>query len=198
MTRLLLIRHGETDWNRDQRVQGNTDIPLNDTGRRQAKDAAATVAGLLGTDPAVIAASDLSRARETAEIIAADLGLAEPWTTPLLRERSYGEAEGLDLDEFRRRYGRYGHAEPEGAETRDELRARALQGIREAVAETRRRTGPGSNPLIAVAHGGLIREIISHASGGTFPAQGDRIPNASVHELLVERDRLRLVSHAAA
>jgi probable phosphoglycerate mutase len=198
VTRLLLIRHGETDWNRDHRVQGNTDIPLNDTGRRQAKDAAAVVGELLGGSAAVVASSDLSRARETAEIIAADLGLPTPWTTPLLRERSYGEAEGLELDEFRRRYGALGAAQPEGAETREQVRARALQGIREAVAQARRRTGSAGAVLVAVAHGGLIREIITHASGGAFPAPGERIPNASVHELLVERDRVRLLSSAAA
>jgi probable phosphoglycerate mutase len=201
VTRLLLIRHGETDWNRDHRVQGRTDIPLNDTGREQARDAAATVAALLGDAPAVVASSDLSRARETAEIIAGDLGLPAPWTEPLLRERSYGEAEGLELDEFRRRYGpgsAGGGSEPRGAETREELRVRALRGIRNAVAEARRRTGSAGAVLVAVAHGGLIREVIGHASGGTFPTPGERIPNASVHELLVERDRIRLLSSTTA
>ncbi len=196
MTRLLLIRHGETDWNRDRRVQGTTDIPLNDAGRAQARDAAATVRELLGDEPALTVASDLRRALETARIIAAELSLPEPWTSPLLRERSYGDAEGLTIEEYHERWGAFGEAEPPGAEPRDALRDRAFRGIRAAVAEARSRTGTAGGTLVAVAHGGLIREVLTHASGGAFPEPGMRIPNGSVHELLVERERVRLVSHA--
>lgn len=196
MTRLLLIRHGETDWNRARRIQGSTDIPLNDTGRAQARDAAATVRSILGPDEStVVAASDLSRARETAAIMASELGLGEPWTTPLLRERSYGDAEGLGVDDYHRRYD--GAATVPGAEQDAELRERALRGIRGAVSEARRRTGAAGSTLLIATHGGLIRELISHASGGAFPAPGERIANGSVHEVLVERDRIRLLSYAA-
>jgi len=77
VTTLILVRHGETDWNRDRRIQGSTDIPLNDTGREQARDAAAGLRETLEL-PTFMAASDLSRARETAEILAGELDLAAP------------------------------------------------------------------------------------------------------------------------
>ncbi|WP_460773961.1 histidine phosphatase family protein [Microbacterium sp. GXF7504] len=195
MTRLLLIRHGETDWNRARRVQGVTDIPLNDTGRAQARDAAATVADMLAGEPALIVSSDLQRALETARIIAASLALPEPWTTPMLRERSYGDAEGMVFEEFHARFGAFGEAEPTGAEDRSAVRDRAVRALRDAAAETVRRADEDTT-LIAVAHGGLIREVLGHASGGTVPEPGKRIPNASVHELLVTDDDLLLRSHA--
>ena len=84
MTPLTLVRHGETDWNLDRRIQGSTDIPLNDTGREQARDAAAALRAQLDLDstPIVVVASDLSRARETAEIIAARAGAARSAALP--------------------------------------------------------------------------------------------------------------------
>jgi broad specificity phosphatase PhoE len=86
---LTLIRHGETDWNLARRIQGGTDIPLNDTGRLQARDAAAALRARLDPEQrTVVVASDLSRARETAEIIAGDLGLRVSRLYPELRVRS--------------------------------------------------------------------------------------------------------------
>lgn len=75
-TRIILVRHGETDWNRAGRIQGSTDIPLNDTGRSQARDAAERLVAEV-TDAATVAvvSSDLSRARETATLIADRLAL---------------------------------------------------------------------------------------------------------------------------
>src|SRR5689334_7037388 len=100
MTVLTLVRHGETDWNRARRIQGLTDIPLNDTGRTQARDAATGLLHQLDpTVPVVVAASDLARARETAEIIAETLGAQTPRLYPDLRERGYGQAEGVGIDE---------------------------------------------------------------------------------------------------
>ena len=72
MTRLLLVRHGETDWNADGRLQGQTDRPLSDFGRKQARGLADELAAE-GFE--AIYSSDLARARETAEIIGARLGL---------------------------------------------------------------------------------------------------------------------------
>ncbi|MDQ1128447.1 histidine phosphatase family protein [Microbacterium sp. SORGH_AS_0888] len=195
MTRLLLIRHGETDWNRARLIQGSTDIPLNDTGREQARGAALLLRDALAGEPAVVAASDLQRAQETGSIVAAELGLPAPWTTPLLRERSYGEAEGMSVDEYHRRFD--GAEAVPGAETDAELNDRALRGIREAIGRARRETGASGGALVVATHGGLIRAVISRASGGAFPAPGERIANGSVHEVLVERDRIRLLSYSA-
>jgi broad specificity phosphatase PhoE len=91
MTRLLFVRHGETDWNAEGRLQGHTDRPLNDYGRRQARELAERLAE---DGVAAIYSSDLRRAKETAEIVGGRLGLPVV-TDPDLRERNWGSWEGL-------------------------------------------------------------------------------------------------------
>ena len=95
MTTLLLVRHGETDWNAEGKLQGHTDRPLNDYGRRQAQ---ALADRLAGEAIDAVYASDLSRARETAEILGARLGLPVV-VDPDLREKNWGSWEGLTSDE---------------------------------------------------------------------------------------------------
>ncbi|MFH8249749.1 histidine phosphatase family protein [Microbacterium sp. B2969] len=196
MTTLILVRHGETDWNRDRRIQGSTDVPLNDTGRQQARDAAATLRERLNPDvPTLVAASDLSRARETSEIIANELGLDAPQLYPELRERGYGVAEGLNVDEYFERWGDWHGTDVPEAETREALRERALHGLTLVTRDVRRATAPAPATVIVVTHGALIREVIRHASGGTLPLEGERLANASAHTVLFERERLRLLSY---
>ncbi|QIG40775.1 histidine phosphatase family protein [Microbacterium sp. 4R-513] len=196
MTTLILLRHGETDWNHARRIQGATDVPLNDTGRQQARDAAATLRDTLDERiPAVVVASDLSRARETAEIIARELGLAAPRLYPELRERAYGVAEGLSVDEYFERWGDWHGTDVPEAETREDLRARAIQGLEKVARDVRRATAPGAASVIVVTHGALIREVIRHASGDTLPLEGEKLANASAHTVLFERDHLRLLSY---
>jgi broad specificity phosphatase PhoE len=88
VTTLLLVRHGETDWNRDGRWQGQSDTPLNEVGRQQAVRVAEELDGI-----DVVYSSDLARARETAEIVAERLGL-DVELDERLRERSFGAWEG--------------------------------------------------------------------------------------------------------
>ena len=197
MTTLTLIRHGETDWNRDRRIQGTTDIPLNDTGRKQARDAAAILREQLDPSaPIVVVASDLKRASETAQIIAAELGLTEPRLYPGLRERSYGEAEGVDAAEFTRRWGDWHSAEIPGAEPWPHLRTRGLAALAEVVRDARRETAPAAASVLVVTHGAFIRELIRHATAGELPPVGARLANGSAHTMLFERDRLSLVAWA--
>ena len=171
MTLLAFVRHGQTDWNLALRIQGRTDIPLNDTGRAQALLAAERLRDG-GYDR--IVASPLQRARETAAIIASDLGLDEPRTHLGLAERDYGEGEGMLVADFR---ARYGHGPVPGAETHEQLTRRALAALTDVAADG----GPGEDErLIVVAHGGLIRAVVGHASGGTQPRPGERIENGSV------------------
>ncbi|WES65534.1 histidine phosphatase family protein [Microbacter sp. GSS18] len=196
MTSLFLIRHGETDWNRDRRIQGATDIPLNDTGRDQARLAAAELEERLDRrHPVGVVSSDLSRARETAGIIAERLALPAPAAYPALRERSYGEAEGMQIEEFHHRFGASHRGGVPGAEEPADLRVRALGALDAVVADLRRATSPGPATLVVVSHGALIRELIGHASGGELPLEGERLANGSIHELLYERDRVRLLSY---
>ena len=196
MTTLTLVRHGETDWNARRLIQGSTDIPLNDTGRDQARATAATLRDRLAADgPVVVASSDLSRARETAQIIAGELGVPGPRTYRDLRERGYGEAEGVGVDEFRERWGTWQHAMVPGAEAWTDVRVRALAGLRRAIRDARSETFPVAPSLIVVSHGALIRELIRHATGGEFPAEGERLANGSVHTFLMERERLSLIEY---
>lgn len=198
MTLLTLVRHGETDWNRDRRIQGSTDIPLNDTGRTQAQEAAALLRAQLDTSSVapIVVSSDLSRARETAQIIAAELDLPAPRTYPALRERAYGEAEGVEASEFIRRWGDWHSAEIPGAEPWPQLRRRGLRALDQVVRDARRATAPAAASVIVVTHGAMIRELLRHATGGELPPVGERLPNGSAYTVLYERERLRLVSYA--
>jgi len=97
-----LVRHGETDWNKEKKLQGSTDIPLNDCGREQARILKQQF-GDLNFDS--IHSSDLIRAKETAEIISHGKNL-QVITSPKLRERSWGSHEGANFDVLRAKYGK--------------------------------------------------------------------------------------------
>ncbi|MGF3055179.1 histidine phosphatase family protein [Microbacterium sp. YY-01] len=189
MTLLTLVRHGQTDWNLARRIQGATDIPLNDTGRDDARRAAAELSG--GYHHRVWA-SPLSRAHETAQIIAQSLGLAEPELHAGLRERTFGEAEGIPVEEYIEKYSTW-HTTVPGSETFDEVTDRALTALEEISRESRRRAAPVAESLIVVAHGGVIRALLEHASGGSLPAEGQRILNGSLHRFVMDPDGLRCI-----
>lgn len=147
MTIIGFVRHGITDWNIEQRTQGITDVPLNDLGRRQAR----ALAERLAAEPwDVIYASDLSRARETAEIAAQALGL-EVLTDARLRERCYGEAETTTLEERLARWGADWHTLPEGLESEEEVYDRVISFLNEILTQH----APDSRMLI-FSHGNLI------------------------------------------
>lgn len=195
MTSLILIRHGETDWNRARRIQGSTDIPLNDTGRAQAAARARQLLETLPSGaPVRIASSDLSRARETAEIIATALGIAAPRTYRDLRERNYGEAEGVSIEEFAERWGTWHDADVPGAEARAALRVRALRGLAAAVDDSA--TSDPDTHVLVVAHGALIREVLGHASDDLLPAAGERLHNGSAQRFVWQDGSPRLVEYA--
>ena len=140
------LRHGETDWNLRGLQQGSNDIPLNETGLTQARQAAER---LRGRGIASIVASPLSRARVTAEIVGDALGL--PVTVdPDLREVSWGIHEGTGMADWFHDWIA-GHATPEGAESFAVLRRRVTAGINRAVALP--------PTVLIVAHGGVFRAI---------------------------------------
>lgn len=192
MTLLTLVRHGQTDWNLARRIQGATDIPLNETGRADARTAAER---LEGTTHHAIYSSPLLRARETAEIIADQLGLGAPVLVPDIREREFGEGEGMLVSEYMKNYGDWLAPVP-GAETLDEVAARAMDALDEIARDSRRRSTPVAESVIVVAHGGVIRSLISHVSGGTLPHAGDPIVNGSAHRFEVSPGVLRLLDQS--
>lgn len=136
MTRVILVRHGQTEWNRIERFRGRADVPLNEAGLEQAKSTGSRIAREWKVD--AIYTSPLSRSRRTAEEIAGHFGLpVRPH--PGLRDIDYGLWQGLTPDEVRARWPEdldlwYNHPErariPEG-ETLDALRSRALKAVRE-------------------------------------------------------------------
>lgn len=187
MTVITLIRHGQTDWNLVGRIQGSTDIPLNETGRRQAAEAAAM---LDISGPVMLAASDLSRAADTARLIGAARGWGEPTLFPRLRERGYGEAEGTLTADFAATFGDWLTARVPGAETRDAVLARALGALDELAAAAE------GAPVVAVTHGALIGGLIRHLSPELVDDRV-RVGNGSAHTFIVDDAGTRHVIDAA-
>jgi broad specificity phosphatase PhoE len=170
---LYLARHGETDWNRDGRWQGHTDIELNDAGRAQA----GTLADLLrGRDIARVHTSDLRRARETAEIVAARLGVEGLVVDRDLRERSFGIFEGLTRDECAARFPELWAAYradtrsvPPGAEPHEGLVRRLHEAMTRAAAVGVGLAAGQDAAILVVSHGGAIRALLARATGVTPP-----------------------------
>lgn len=159
---LLLARHGETDWNRSQRLQGHTDIPLNDVGRRQAHNLADRLAG---TAVAAFEASDLARAAETARIVGDALGV-EPTLQPAWREIHLGDLEGEGSLETVRAQGELISAaarqeEPlgRGGESFSEFHGRIVAGYERLCRDHADET------ILLVSHGGTLKTLIAHLIG---------------------------------
>lgn len=164
-TTLTVVRHGETDWNRDRRIQGQTDIPLNETGHLQAVALRSALEDVLLD---AVYASDLERAWRTAVVVAAPRGLTVQRRAGL-REKDFGTWEGLTDSEVRTRFpdavpGSWGDGE-----TADEL-ARRVLGVVDEIVEAH----PGGSVLI-VSHGGAIRALYRHAGVDRGPI-GNCVP----------------------
>ena len=183
MTDLILVRHGETEWNRLKRVQGRTDIPLNETGREQAR---ATAERLTGEHFDAVVASPLSRAAETARIIADGLGIGPIELVDDLVERNYGEAEGMTGADIDTRWG----GTLEAQESREEIIARVKPALL-TLAESH----PGQRVLV-VSHGGVIGSLIRDATRWAWPKRGEQIMNGSDHLFRVTDGELELVEFA--
>jgi len=179
MTSLYLVRHGETDWNRALRIQGSTDIPLNDFGREQA---AITGRLLARREWDGLFASPLSRARETAAIIGVEIGIDQIGIVDAIAERNYGEAEGLDWEQIERMFP--GDTDVPGRETHDEVAERAVPALVGLA-----RSHPGE-ALIVVSHGGVIRSVLNVVDPGVSHG---RISNGSIHSFELVDGSLELV-----
>ncbi len=153
---LVLVRHGETDWNADGRAQGHADVPLNDRGRDQA---AAVAASLATFAPGRLWSSDLSRALQTAAYVAAATGLAiEP--DARLREYDVGKRSGLTVEEFSEQFPEE-HAAwlvgddstlVPGEETTQQVRDRVLPALLECWQQV-----PGGETGVVVLHGACLK-----------------------------------------
>ena len=175
-TTLLLARHGETDWNREHRLQGWADPPLNELGRAQAHELAAS---LDGTRIDAVYASDLQRASETANIVAEEL-LLSVVEDRSLREVDLGSWSGKLRDDV------IGLTRPDG-ESREQLRARVVAGMLRIAA-----AHPGQTILV-VSHGGALRALETYATGREPRA----LANCETFTMCAEDGRLWLVEPAA-
>jgi probable phosphoglycerate mutase len=182
-TRLIVLRHGETAWNVDTRIQGQLDIGLNATGARQAQQLGAALAD---ETVAAVYASDLSRAWDTARAVAASLGL-EVVAEPRLRERAFGHFEGRTFadieanspDEARRWRTRDPEFAPEGGESLIVFRQRVT-----AVAAELAARHPGDQ-VVLVAHGGVMDVLYRAATGQELQAPRTwHLGNAAINRLL--------------
>lgn len=182
-TQFCFVRHGETNWNAERRLQGHLDIPLNEKGKKQAS---LTARGLRAHQFDRIYSSDLLRTRETARHASEALGL-DVHMQPALRERHFGLFQGLTYQEaeqnhpeaYRRFHGREAHyTPPEGGESLLALSLRVKHCL-EAIA----RKHPGEKVLI-VTHGGVLDVVHRMATGKDLAAPRDfSIPNAALNWL---------------
>ena len=191
MIRILLVRHGESEWNAAGRWQGHADPPLTELGFRQAKHAGAAI----GAVDAVVA-SDLQRAQVTAEVIAAQIGVGPVEVDPDLRERDAGEWQGLTREQIHEQWPGYlpddpvhrrgGDARsmrrPPGYEADDVLVERA----RRALLRIAGRVGQGD--VVAVTHGGVIHALEQHLG----VTEWVRIPNLGARWVAVDGTKVTL------
>jgi broad specificity phosphatase PhoE len=189
VTTILLARHGESDWNRAKRWQGQADRPLTDLGRRQAEELADRLAD---TELDAVYSSDLRRAADTADAVARRRGLTVQ-TTPDLREVDVGAWSGLTRAEaeaqFPDAYERWleGGEGWDDGETYEQLATRVLGAIK-AIGETH-----DGGRVLVVAHGGTIRAIHAAALGvdvHTYRRIQRVEPNATLSAVCVVDDRL--------
>jgi 2,3-bisphosphoglycerate-dependent phosphoglycerate mutase len=195
MTELILLRHGETDWNRELRFQGHVDVALNAIGLEQARRLARRLAGELAHR---LYASDLLRAQQTANPVGRQLALASV-TDPALREQSFGLVDGMKVDDIK---AQHPHAwegwlrfhedfcMPEGESTR-QFHSRVMNAVYRLVA-----SHPGET-VVVVTHGGVLDMIYRTARslGLSGPRQSD-IPNAGLNRVRVDETGIEILAWA--
>jgi broad specificity phosphatase PhoE len=192
VTTILLARHGETDWNRENRFQGHADPPLNETGRAQAVELSAA---LEDEQLAAVYASPLRRAFETAELVAAPHDLV-PVSVEALREVNVGSWQGLTRAEIEQRFpdqfARWldYHEGWEDGESYEEMGRRVIAGLLELAA------AHDGERILAVSHGGPVRAAYALADGISHAEarrRGPVVANAFVAEFAVEDGKFRRV-----
>jgi broad specificity phosphatase PhoE len=190
MLHLMLVRHGETEWNVQRRYQGQSDVPLSEIGNQQAESIAGRLAG---QEIDVIYASDLKRAWQTAQVIAAQIGL-DLISEPRLRELKFGILEGLTFEEAEEKYPEMITAwlddfnnTPERAETIDMFNARIVSLLDDL------KRNHDEQVVLLVGHGGSLSEILRVVLGLSPEKRWYiQMENASLSEVLIAKDYVAL------
>lgn len=165
MTTICFVRHGETDWNVQGKLQGKTDIPLNNNGIAQAEESATF---LMNESWDLVIASPLKRAKNTAEIINEKLNLPLILNDAFM-ERSFGDAEGMLLTE---RMAAYPNHDYPNQEARESFENRLIKGMTEIANEYQ------DKRVLLVAHGAVINAILSVISEGEIGSGKTSLHNA--------------------
>ena len=192
-TRIIAVRHGETPWNVDARIQGQLDIQLNDTGRWQAR----RVGHALSSEQiAAIYSSDLGRAHETARAIADAAGIPVV-AHQGLRERRFGVFEGKTFDEIHQTWPEHAQnwkrripewAPPEGGESLLQLRERVARTVSDLASKHR------GEQIAVVAHGGVLDTLYRIATGQEVNSPRTwQLPNGAINRLLWTPEGFTLV-----
>jgi probable phosphoglycerate mutase len=195
MTEMILVRHGETDWNRELRFQGHVDVSLNAIGLEQARRLGSRLAG---EKAHALYVSDLLRARQTAQPVASELSMI-PVNDAALREQSFGVVDGMRVDDIKQQHPeswegwlafQEDFAMPGGESTR-QFHARVMQSVHRMVAEHPDQT------VVVVTHGGVLDMIYRTARslGLNGPRQSD-IPNAGLNRVRVHGGGIDILSWA--
>jgi probable phosphoglycerate mutase len=195
MTEVVLIRHGETDWNRELRFQGHVDVALNAVGLEQARRLGARLAG---EQAQALYTSDLQRAQQTAQPIEQHLGLARV-ADAQLREQCFGTVDGMRVDEIQREHPdawagwlRFDQdfCMP-GGESMRQFHARVIDAIHRLAMDHR------GQRVIVVTHGGVLDMVYRTARGlGLGGPRQSEIPNAGLNRVAVDAERIEILSWA--
>lgn len=189
-TRLLVVRHGQSEWNAAGRWQGHADVPLDEAGRRQAAEAALTLGTFDG-----IWASDLQRAQLTAMIIGEIIGIGPVLVDARLGETDVGPWEGLTQGEVEAGWPGFlaERRRPEGFESYDDAAARMIQALRHIAGHHR------GGEVLVISHGGVIRAArrllgapdarLPNLAGSWFEVDGDDRVGASDLVALIDHTR---------
>jgi|GEM_PF-103885 len=183
--KICILRHGETDWNAQGRLQGKEDIPLNENGRQQAERCGPALRHCEEKWDAIVT-SPLKRAKETALIIAEILGIAYVFEDENLSERDYGKASGLFPEERRARFpdGNFEDMEPW-----ESLRDRVYG----AVIKSAEKMYPKN--IIIVSHGSAINSVLAEISNHEIGTGKTRLKNVCMNMFSYEERLLKLVFH---
>lgn len=183
-TELILIRHGETDWNRELRFQGHVDVPLNDMGHEQARRLGLRMAGEKAQH---LVCSDLMRCQQTAAPTALQLSLPVK-TDAALREQHFGAVEGMRADEIQALHPRAwedwlkfqeDHAMPDGESAR-QFHARIIAALASIV------TTHQGQAVLVFTHGGALDMVWRTAQGlGLNGPRQSQIPNAGFNRIRI-------------
>lgn len=178
---IYLLRHGETDWNKEGRLQGRMDVPMNENGRKQISDSAVILTRIL-SELEVVISSPLVRAYESAEIVAEQLSYEKDniILEPMILERSFGMGEGLIYTELTEKFPDGNYPESESVETLIERAGEAFEKIVTSYQDKQQ--------ILIVAHGAILYAMLTAITEGEIPYGGNmtKFDEGSIHRILFE------------